>query len=151
MSSESASARIAQLVGHLTAAGSAGSGAAAAGGVSIVSRSNGVAVILIDNPPVNSLHPRVQEGLKQCYEDAVNDASIKAVVITGKGASFMAGADVRGHRRITHADGIVALRTIKFSSSPAFLWPHACSLYLCLPACSVRRSKTLPRCRTLPA
>lgn len=80
------------LVDGSTYAGKPASSPSAA--VSITSRSNGVAVITISNPPVNSLHPRVQEGLGKCYQEACADSSIKAVVITGTGANFMAGADI---------------------------------------------------------
>ena len=62
--------------------------------VSITSRSNGVAVITINNPPVNSLHPVVQRGIGKCYKEACQDPTIKAVVITGTNAFFMAGADI---------------------------------------------------------
>ena len=81
------SARVQQLLGHLTAAGSSSSAATAP--VTIVSRQQGVAVIQINNPPVNSLSPAVQQGLADCYEDAVSDDSIKAVVIVGTKANFM--------------------------------------------------------------
>lgn len=92
-SSSVAHARVSQIVSHLTAA--AGEGSASSGpapnAVSIVSREAGVAVIQINYPPVNSLHPRVQAGIAKCYEEAVADASIKAIVITGTKAVFMAG------------------------------------------------------------
>jgi len=116
MSSASAAhARVSQLVSHLTASGSSSSGAQSEA-VSIVSRAHGVAVILIDNPPVNSLHPKVQEGLKRCYEDAVNDSSIKAVVITGKGASFVAGADIAELHKMQYAKGITPKQVEAFIS-----------------------------------
>src|SRR5687767_3082293 len=43
---------------------------------------------------VNSLHPSVMSGLAACYKEACDDSSIKAVVITGAGSSFVAGADI---------------------------------------------------------
>jgi len=86
-SSSTAHARAAQLVSHLT-------GASSEGPVRIVSRVHGVAVIQISNPPVNSLHPRVQAGLESCYKEACDDQSIKAVVIVGEKANFVAGADI---------------------------------------------------------
>ena len=92
------SARVQQLLGHLTAAGSSSSSSASAAPVSIVSRQQGVAVIQINNPPVNSLSPAVQQGIADCYEDAVRDESIKAVVIVGNKANFMG-------RRTTAAAG----------------------------------------------
>ena len=62
--------------------------------VSVVSRSGGVAVLEINNPPVNSLHPTVQQALDVCYRDCCADSSVRAVVITGAGGTFMAGADI---------------------------------------------------------
>lgn len=93
-SSSVAEARVAQLVSHLTASGSTSSGVAKAPLVSIVARQMGVAVIQIVNPPVNSLHPDVTEGLDRCYREACADQSIKAVVITGNKQAFVAGADI---------------------------------------------------------
>ena len=49
-----ATARVSQLLNHLTAAGSNASGAKNPSGVTIISRTNGVAVIQIDNPPVGT-------------------------------------------------------------------------------------------------
>ena len=62
--------------------------------VSVVSREGGVAVLQINNPPVNSLHPDVQKGLDAAYREVCQDSAIKAVVITGAGPMFMAGADI---------------------------------------------------------
>ena len=62
--------------------------------VSVASREGGVAVLVINNPPVNSLHPTVQQALDSCYRECCSDASLKAVVITGAGNTFMAGADI---------------------------------------------------------
>ena len=36
--------------------------------VSITSIEDGVAIITIDNPPINSLAPKVMKGLKSCYD-----------------------------------------------------------------------------------
>ena len=62
--------------------------------VSVSSRDGGVAVLVINNPPVNSLHPNVQKALDECYRQCCSDSSLKAVVITGAGSTFMAGADI---------------------------------------------------------
>ena len=53
-----------------------------------------VAVITIDNPPVNALSPGVPEGLSSCLETALADPAIDAVVIIGGGRTFVAGADI---------------------------------------------------------
>jgi 3-hydroxyacyl-CoA dehydrogenase len=55
----------------------------------------GIAVITIDNPPVNALSPGVPEGLEACVARANDDASVKAVVVIGAGRTFIAGADIK--------------------------------------------------------
>lgn len=54
----------------------------------------GTAVITIDNPPVNALHPRVSNDILRALEVVERHASIRAVVITGSGRHFMAGGDI---------------------------------------------------------
>jgi 3-hydroxyacyl-CoA dehydrogenase len=53
-----------------------------------------VAVITLDNPPVNALGLSVRRGLADGLERAAADASIGAVVLTGAGTVFCGGADV---------------------------------------------------------
>ncbi|HEX4152492.1 MAG TPA: 3-hydroxyacyl-CoA dehydrogenase NAD-binding domain-containing protein [Steroidobacteraceae bacterium] len=53
-----------------------------------------VAVIMLDNPPVNALGLRVRRGLAEGLERAAADPSVKAVVLTGAGTTFCGGADV---------------------------------------------------------
>src|SRR6516225_1187797 len=54
-----------------------------------------VAVITIQNPPVNALSPGVREGMAAALEAAERDPSIRAIVIIGEGRTFIAGADIR--------------------------------------------------------
>jgi len=56
---------------------------------------DGVAVITINNPPVNALSPGVPEGLLAALEAAEKDASVRAIVIIGGGKTFIAGADIQ--------------------------------------------------------
>jgi 3-hydroxyacyl-CoA dehydrogenase len=56
----------------------------------------GVALIRIDNPPVNALSPEVIEGLETSLERASRDDSVQAIVIIGAGRTFVAGADIKG-------------------------------------------------------
>jgi len=53
-----------------------------------------VAVITIDNPPVNALSPGVPEGLSQLIVTAILNPAIQAIVIIGGGRTFVAGADI---------------------------------------------------------
>jgi 3-hydroxyacyl-CoA dehydrogenase len=57
-------------------------------------RDGDVAVILVDNPPVNALSDAVRSGLYETLQAARDDASIKAIVIACKGRTFIAGADI---------------------------------------------------------
>jgi 3-hydroxyacyl-CoA dehydrogenase len=53
-----------------------------------------VALLTVDNPPVNPLSSGVRQGLFDGFNQALNDAAIKAVVLTGAGRAFIAGADI---------------------------------------------------------
>ena len=56
---------------------------------------DGVALLTIDNPPVNPLSSGVRFYLSQHLETALADDAVEAVVITGAGRAFIAGADIR--------------------------------------------------------
>jgi len=56
---------------------------------------SGVAVVTIDNPPVNALSTNVAEGLVAAIGRASRDASVSAVVLIGAGKTFVAGADIK--------------------------------------------------------
>ncbi len=58
------------------------------------SRTDDIAVLRIQNPPVNALSHAVREGLVAGIERAEADAGVKAVVIVGEGRAFIAGADI---------------------------------------------------------
>jgi 3-hydroxyacyl-CoA dehydrogenase len=54
-----------------------------------------VAVITLDNPPVNGLGHETRLGIVTGLERALGDAAVKAVVVTGAGKAFSGGADIR--------------------------------------------------------
>jgi len=54
----------------------------------------GVAVLTLNNPPVNALSQGVRQGLKEGVEKALADDSAKAIVIFCEGRTFIAGADI---------------------------------------------------------
>jgi 3-hydroxyacyl-CoA dehydrogenase len=56
---------------------------------------NGIAVITINNPPVNALSPGVPEGISEAIERVNNGSSIVAAVLIGGGKTFVAGADIK--------------------------------------------------------
>lgn len=53
-----------------------------------------VALMTIDNPPVNPLSSGVRKGLFDGVNQALADAAIEAIVLTGAGRAFIAGADI---------------------------------------------------------
>ena len=53
-----------------------------------------VAILTVDNPPVNPLSDGVRNGLYESIVKAEEDSNIKGVVLTGKGRAFIAGADI---------------------------------------------------------
>src|SRR5262245_3096401 len=56
---------------------------------------DGVAVITIDNPPVNALSPAVWEGIDKAVARASADPAAEAIVLIGAGTTFIAGADIK--------------------------------------------------------
>ncbi len=57
-------------------------------------RKGDIAVLRIQNPPVNALSHAVREGLVAGIAQAEADAGVKAVLIVGEGRAFIAGADI---------------------------------------------------------
>ncbi len=54
-----------------------------------------VAVITLNNPPVNGLGLSTRVALAAGIEQAVGDPGVKAIVVTGAGKAFSGGADIR--------------------------------------------------------
>jgi 3-hydroxyacyl-CoA dehydrogenase len=59
-----------------------------------ISRDGDVAIVTIDNPPVNALSFHVREPLMQALVSLRDDPSIAAIVIACAGRTFVAGADI---------------------------------------------------------
>jgi len=57
-------------------------------------RDGEVAVVIVDNPPVNALKHDVRAGLGEALDQARRDDTVKAVVIACGGRTFFAGADI---------------------------------------------------------
>jgi 3-hydroxyacyl-CoA dehydrogenase len=64
-------------------------------------RDGSVAVITIDNPPVNALSPGVPEGILEGIEKANAAPEVAAIVVIGGGRTFIAGADIKEFGKIT--------------------------------------------------
>lgn len=61
-----------------------------------------VAYVTIENPPVNALNAMALREMEQCIDRLNSDSSVKAVILTGSGTFFIAGADIK---EFTHLFG----------------------------------------------
>ncbi|MFT4706933.1 MAG: 3-hydroxyacyl-CoA dehydrogenase [Ascidiaceihabitans sp.] len=57
-------------------------------------RNGDIAVLTIQNPPVNALSQAVRQGLMERMDQAEADNSVRAILIVGDGRAFIAGADI---------------------------------------------------------
>jgi 3-hydroxyacyl-CoA dehydrogenase len=69
-----------------------------------LTKENDIAIITIDNPPVNALSPGVPEGISEAIEKIDNDPDVKAAVLIGGGRTFVAGADIKEFGKITRGE-----------------------------------------------
>src|SRR6266446_8080916 len=61
----------------------------------------GVAVVTIDNPPVNAMSSAVSAGIAGAVAQIEKDDSVKGVVFIGAGRTFVAGADIKEFSELT--------------------------------------------------
>ncbi len=54
-----------------------------------------VAVITLDNPPVNGLGMATRRAVTDALQQANSDAAVQSIVITGAGKAFSGGADIK--------------------------------------------------------
>src|ERR1700744_6519567 len=62
--------------------------------VTDLSREGDVAVITLNNPPVNALGQAVRDGLIAALDQAGKDDGAKAILLICAGRTFIAGADI---------------------------------------------------------
>ena len=56
---------------------------------------DGIAVVTIDNPPVNSMSHAARSGVVDGVTKALADDAVKAIVLIGEGKGFCAGAEIK--------------------------------------------------------
>ncbi len=66
-----------------------------------LTKDNDIAIITINNPPVNALSPGVPEGISEAIEQVDKDPTVKAAVLIGAGKTFVAGADIKEFGKMT--------------------------------------------------
>ena len=65
-----------------------------------------IAVVVIDNPPVNALSQAVRQGLQDALAKAEADPAVKAILLIGAGRTFIAGADIKEFGKPPLAPGL---------------------------------------------
>ncbi|MBM4204510.1 MAG: 3-hydroxyacyl-CoA dehydrogenase [Gammaproteobacteria bacterium] len=78
-----------------------------------------VALLTVDNPPVNPLSSGVRAGLHEGINKALADAAVQAVVLTGAGRAFIAGADISEFGGAPKGPGLAeCLHNMEYSTKP---------------------------------
>ena len=61
---------------------------------------DGVAILSLNNPPVNQLSEHFVREMADALIQAAADNGIKAVILTGTGKNFIAGADITEMQKV---------------------------------------------------
>ena len=90
---------------------------------------NGIAIITINNPPVNALSPGVPEGISEALDQIAQNTSFKATVLIGGGRTFVAGADIKEFGKMTSGKSrgpglLPLLLKIEDSAKPVIVAVH---------------------------
>ena len=94
-----------------------------------LSQHDEIALISINNPPVNAISQAVRAGLHDTVSAAIADPGVRGIVIACEGKTFIAGADVREFNRPPlppHLGDVIAL--IEDSPKPIIAAIHGTAL-----------------------
>ncbi len=90
-----------------------------------------VAVLTMDNPPVNGLGYELRSGLVEALRRAQADPAVRAIVIHGAGNAFSGGADIREFntpKALAEPTLHTVIRTIEESTKPVVAAVHAVAM-----------------------
>ncbi|MDM0075981.1 3-hydroxyacyl-CoA dehydrogenase NAD-binding domain-containing protein [Variovorax sp. J2P1-59] len=88
---------------------------------------DGIAVVAMDNPPVNSLGLGNRRFIAESVSRAQDDPAIRAIVLTGQGRAFCGGADIREFNKpeaTTAPDLVDVIRLVEGCSKPVVAAIH---------------------------
>jgi 3-hydroxyacyl-CoA dehydrogenase len=92
-------------------------------------RDGEIAVVTVDNPPVNALKYEVRAGLTQALAHARDDDAVSAVVIACAGRTFFAGADITEFGKPPQAPSLhVVIAAIEAMPKPVVAALHGTAL-----------------------
>lgn len=90
-----------------------------------------IAVITLNNPPVNGLGLATRTAAVQGVQDAERDPAVKAIVLTGAGKAFSGGADIRefnSPKALTEPTLHSLIRVVEGSSKPIVAAIHGVAM-----------------------
>ena len=111
-----------------------------------------VAVITLNNPPVNGLGLSTRQGIVQGLNQANADAAVTAIVVTGAGGAFSGGADIKEFgtdKSMQEPNLLSVISAIENSAKPVVAAIHSvamggglelalgCHYRIAAPGCSV--------------
>jgi len=98
--------------------------------VSVTMEKDGdVAVVIVNNPPVNALSWHVRQGLEDNFAAALGDDSVKAIVLRCAGSTFIAGADISEFGKPPRGpDFNAVLNSIEAAAKPVVAAIHGTAL-----------------------
>ena len=90
-----------------------------------------VAIITMDNPPVNGLGHALRTGIVEGMRRAQADPAIKAIVLTGAGKAFSGGADIREFntpKALAEPTLFTVIRTVEQCPKPVVAAIHSVAM-----------------------
>ena len=90
-----------------------------------------VAVISLNNPPVNGLGYETRLGIVTGLDQALSDPAVKAIVVTGAGKAFSGGADIRefgSPKAIAEPNLLSVIAALEASTKPVVAAVHSVAM-----------------------
>ena len=69
---------------------------------------DGVAILALNNPPVNQLSEHFVKEMADAFTEAMSEKAVKAVILTGTGKNFIAGADITEVQKVKNRDYLIS-------------------------------------------
>lgn len=64
-----------------------------------------IAIVTIDKPPVNAINPEVTRELSLAFDELRENEKVRAVILTGAGKAFVAGAEIKNFPGLNRKSG----------------------------------------------
>ena len=84
---------------------------------------DGIAVVTMAKPPMNTMDAAGMERLTAAFNRLADDAAVKAAVLTGEGAAFSAGLDLKAAPQLDDADQRRLIAALNDSFGTLYAWP----------------------------